>query len=279
MNQGMYPGEPYFRDQDIHATHSYTRKFCGCMSLQGGGILACLIWLGINLYVTILSFQSRSPVFSYLDYHALMVTGSICIIFLVAALFAMFALVTNKPAILRLAHRSMWVVVFIFVINFFIDIILFGVQRPQFNDWCVSSSRELLGSSVNSTAVEEPQDDSNLYNCNKLWEDELKFAIVLFIMITICYMYWALCLWSYTQKQLYFLTLPFYPPGGHFGPGAGPAAAAGGMPPPATMMNLKPKKHNSADDEERGTKGRSMTARPGAWISSLFSRMSFSRKV
>ena len=44
MNQGMY-GEPYFHDQQIHATHSYTRKFCGCMSLQGGGILACLIWM------------------------------------------------------------------------------------------------------------------------------------------------------------------------------------------------------------------------------------------
>ncbi|KAG2217285.1 hypothetical protein INT45_005387, partial [Circinella minor] len=250
MNQGMY-GEPYFHDQQIHATHSYTRKFCGCMSLQGGGILACLIWMGINLYVAILSFQERSPVFSHQQVNALMVTGAICILFLVAALFAMFALITNKPAILRLAHRTMWVVVFIFVVNFFINIILFGVHRPSFKDWCINNSRNQLDAimSPNNNNTETTIDNiGNIYNCDKLWEDELKFSIVLFIMMTICYLYWALCLWSYTQKQIYYLTMDLYG-GGFTGPGGvgpggvGPHGVAGGggiPPPPATMMNLKP---------------------------------------
>lgn len=41
----LYP-EGVYREADlIHATHSYTRKCCGCMSLQAGGLLACGIWL------------------------------------------------------------------------------------------------------------------------------------------------------------------------------------------------------------------------------------------
>ncbi|KAI8136706.1 hypothetical protein BJV82DRAFT_638484 [Fennellomyces sp. T-0311] len=255
-------GEPIFRDQEIHATHTYTRKFCGCMSLQGGGILACLIWLGLNLYGAILSFQDRSPIFSYLDHNALMVQGAVCVTFLFAALFALFALIANKPAILRNAHRTMWIVVFIFIINLFIDIILFGVQRPQFNDWCIDKSRNQLDDNVNITLVEQAQ-SANLYNCDKLWEDELKFAIVLFVMIAICYMYWALCLWSYAQKRLYFFQ-PFIPP--HFGP-TGPAAGA--MPPPhGTLMNLKPQR---SDDLERGSPD--ITARAGTWLSSMLSRL------
>ncbi|KAI9253767.1 hypothetical protein BDA99DRAFT_518930 [Phascolomyces articulosus] len=286
MNQGMY-GDPFMYDQHFHAAHSYTRKFCGCMSLQGGCILACLIWMGINLYVAILSFQERSPVFSYQDKKALMVTGAICIVFLVAVLFAIFALISIKPAILQSAHRTIWIVVFIFIINFFVNIVLFGVNRPNFKDNCVENSRGLLGGNVNSSDVEANQDDSNLYNCEKLWEDELKFAIVLFIMLTIAFLYWALCLWSYSQKQKVYFARDFMytvgmAPGGPAGvPPPGVAAATGGIPPgPATMMNLKPKRgenNNNNFDQERGSTMDSSpemaTRTNNRWLSSLFSKM------
>lgn len=69
------------------------------------------------------------------------------------------------------------------------NVIVYGVQRPQFNDWCVNRSRDLLDTNNNGTQINftPNQAGSDLYNCNKLWEDELKFAIVLYIMISICY--------------------------------------------------------------------------------------------
>lgn len=86
----------------------------------------------------------------------------------------------------------MWMVVFIFIIDLFANIIVYGVQRPTFVDWCVTRSRNELDDQItngNGTQVNfsPNQSGSDLYNCNKLWEDELKFGIVLFIMITICY--------------------------------------------------------------------------------------------
>lgn len=83
----------------------------------------------------------------------------------------------------------MWTVVFIFLTDLFVNVIVYGVQRPQFNDWCVNRSRDLLDTNNNGTQINftPNQAGSDLYNCNKLWEDELKFAIVLYIMISICY--------------------------------------------------------------------------------------------
>ncbi|KAL1935235.1 hypothetical protein VTP01DRAFT_4375 [Rhizomucor pusillus] len=239
-NQWMYP-EVDIRERSFHSTHPYARKFCGCMSLRGGGTLSCFIWLGLNLYGAVLSFQGRSPIYSYLDYNALMIQGAVCILFIVAAFFSLFALFMNKPAILRQSHRTMWVVVFIFITDLFVNIIIFGVQRPNFSDWCIDASRQQVQDQItnnNGTVLDftPNRTNSDLYNCDRLWQDELKFAIVLFIMITICFIYWAVCLWSYTQKQIYLLHDQF----GRQMAAAAAAGAAGAMPYQNTMMNIKP---------------------------------------
>ncbi|ORY94869.1 hypothetical protein BCR43DRAFT_494728 [Syncephalastrum racemosum] len=262
-NEWMYP-ELQIRERTFHAAHPYTRKFCGCMSLRGGCSLASLFWMGLNLYGAILSFESRSPIFSHLDYNALMIQGAICVLFIVVAIFSFFALFMNKPAVLRQSHRMMWMVVFIFIIDLFANIIVYGVQRSIFVDWCVTRSRNELDDQItngNGTQVNfsPNQSGSDLYNCNKLWEDELKFGIVLFIMITICYVYWALCLWSYTQKQIFLLQqqLQFYT-------GAGGVAAGVGMPPPpGAMMNMPPggKEKSYEDDGQR-----SLAQHVRAWL-------------
>lgn len=65
------------REEAYHATHSFTRKFCGCMSLRGGCAMACALWIvskcndpliqkvlivyasfkGLHLYCAILAFR------------------------------------------------------------------------------------------------------------------------------------------------------------------------------------------------------------------------------
>lgn len=86
----------------------------------------------------------------------------------------------------------MWVVVFIFITDLFVNIIIFGVQRPNFSDWCIDTSRQQVQDQItnnNGTVLDftPNRTNSDLYNCDRLWQDELKFAIVLFIMITICF--------------------------------------------------------------------------------------------
>ncbi|KAI9020697.1 HAD-like domain-containing protein [Phycomyces nitens] len=203
-------------------------------------VLGGPIWkgvLGINLYFSVLSFQYRSPLFSYLNHTALLVQAIICLVFAFASLIGLFSLFVNKPAVLRQSHRFIWMINMVFIIDLFVNIILFGVQWPQFSSWCVSRSREILDDTItvdysngdNFTATYLPNVvGSDLYNCNKLWQDELKFGISIYVMIVICYIYWALCLWSYTQKQMIVL---------HYELQAHAAAAAGI---PEQMMNLKP---------------------------------------
>ncbi|KAI8342620.1 hypothetical protein BC941DRAFT_499028 [Chlamydoabsidia padenii] len=212
----MYPYPdilPQQRSRTLHAAHSYTRKFCGCMSLRGGCTVASFIWMGLNLYGCILAFQGRSPIFSYIDRVALMIQGAICLIFVLVALFAFFAVFVNMPGSLSFAHRSIWLMVVVFLIDFFVNIVLFGVQQLQFQDWCINKSRGAIRSelseviaSTNGTTAQltfAPNvPGSDLYNCTRLWQDEVKFSVIVFVMISVCYVYWATCLWSYEQKVL-----------------------------------------------------------------------------
>ncbi|SAM03011.1 hypothetical protein [Absidia glauca] len=210
----MYPYPdilPQQRSRTLHAAHSYTRKFCGCMSLRGGCTVASFIWTGINLYGCILAFQGRSPIFSYIDRTALMIQGAICLIFVLVALFAFFAVFVNMPGSLSFAHRSIWMIVIVFLIDFFVNMVLFGVQQPQFQDWCINKSRGSIRTELQSVVLSNNGTQlsftanvpgSDLYNCTRLWQDEVKFSVITFVMMAVCYVYWATCLWSYEQKVL-----------------------------------------------------------------------------
>ncbi|KAI7866142.1 hypothetical protein BDF14DRAFT_1816599 [Spinellus fusiger] len=235
----------------IHANHTYTRKFCGCMSLRGGSALACTLWLAIHLYVCVLSFQQKSPIFSYLDKNATIILAVICLVFSFAALMGLFSLFVNKPALLQHSHRLIWWIVIVFLIDMLVNSILFGIQWSQFNAWCVDRSRsrtdeEISATFANGTSIQLTLTPSlmgsDLYNCNRLWQDELKFSIAIYIMLMICYTYWALCMWSYTQKQKIVLHYELQRHATRAGAGAGI-----GIRGPEAMMNLKPSAVNPAD--------------------------------
>ncbi|KAI8388751.1 uncharacterized protein BYT42DRAFT_642911 [Radiomyces spectabilis] len=240
--------QPEERVEAFHAKHSFTRKFCGCMSLRGGCAIACGIWMGVNLYACILAFQSRSPFFSHLDHKTLMVQGGVCLLFALIAFYTLFALFSDSLRSLHHAHRAMWFTVCVFIIDFFVTIVIFGMQEQQYYDWCASKSRNIVdehvsAQTVNGTQLQfsftPSQGSRDFYNCNKLWQDEMKFAIAIFIVISICYIYWAICLWSYSQKLFRIARGPsnFLPPG--------PVA-----PMIPGMMNLRPGTQEEALEEK-----------------------------
>ncbi|KAI9277109.1 hypothetical protein BDA99DRAFT_126904 [Phascolomyces articulosus] len=169
-------------DSHYHARHSFTRKFCGCMSLRGGCAIVCAFWAGLHLYIAIMAFQLSNPVFSYLDRIALNVMGGICVLFVTISFYDLISLFLESMLLLRIAHRLTWIVVAFFLICYFVCIILFGIQKQQFREWCIESAFTDQGYQQDmSFQVAE------VYNCDKLWEDELKLAIAIFMICAACY--------------------------------------------------------------------------------------------
>ena len=112
---------------------------------------------------------------------------------------------------LRRSHRSTWIMVILFLTVYFVNMIVFCVQRTQFNNWCLDRSRsstiDTLSNlknnsttfvannitSFNSSSVTGYQSlipGSDLYNCSRLREDEIKFSIVLFVILFTLYVSW-----------------------------------------------------------------------------------------
>ncbi|KAI9311622.1 hypothetical protein BX666DRAFT_910792 [Dichotomocladium elegans] len=200
MSPWNYP-EFQIQAEAVHARHSAVRKFCGCMSLRPGCALACALWIGINLYCAILAFRYSSPIFSYLNGYALVIFGAICLLFTIAAVFGLICLFVESAALLRTGHRVIWVVVVIFLMDYFGTIIVFSIEEEDYTTWCIQNVPAAVNSRINSTIAAIPSTvGTEIFNCHKLWEDELKLGIALYIIVFICYLYWAACLWSFAQK-------------------------------------------------------------------------------
>jgi hypothetical protein len=135
-----------------------------------------------------------------------------------------------------MAHQLTWLAVFGFLTDAFINIIVFGVLQGDFQTWCMNRSKgyvdeqitAILGNGTQITMNFTPsQDGTDIYNCHKMWEDELKLGIVVWIVFALVYvsimnettqnkhadvsnqpsyrqLYWATCLWSYSQKKRLF---------------------------------------------------------------------------
>ncbi|OBZ88536.1 hypothetical protein A0J61_03415 [Choanephora cucurbitarum] len=171
-----------------------------------GGPLVCFIWLTNPLLLLkhVVGDQYVCLCFGISREEPLNIT-----------LFVFLASIKRSPWQLRRSHRLTWVMVIIFLTDLFVSIVLFGVQKQQFRDWCVQNSREDVSSFLTS---EEPYKNSfnsstpiifaskqpnnnNIYNCEKLWEDEIKFACILYVILFTLYVHFAFCFWRYTQER------------------------------------------------------------------------------
>jgi hypothetical protein len=114
------------------------------------------------------------------------------------------------PKQLRRSHRLTWISVILFLIDYFVNMVIFCVQRGPFTDWCLSKSRadtivELImqpydtaiftsqnitngiHTSQQVTGFTAIHPGSDLYNCSRLWEDEIKFSVVVFVIMFALY--------------------------------------------------------------------------------------------
>ncbi|CAO0791236.1 unnamed protein product [Mucor circinelloides] len=193
--------EPRYLDPKAHR-----RKCCTCMSLRGGCAVACAIWLGVNVYIATLSLQGYTPIFSFLNRPALITLASISIVFALVALWILYGLFVNLPNTLQSGVIFLFFIVPVYLLDVLANIFIFGIQKSLYMDWCLQSSQNrvdetMQGLNMNSTYYNiETLPPTNIYNCQKLWEDEIKFSLAIFILMTVCYIYWSLCVFYYYEK-------------------------------------------------------------------------------
>lgn len=187
--------------------NKFHRKFCGIMSLRGGCGIACAIWIGLNTYIATTAFLGYTLMFSHLDKTALIVLGSISIFFGLVALFILFGLFVDRPGILQLGFLLLVITVPIFLMDILGNTILFGVQKANYMDWCLGQSIGQVDEKIIATNGSQIQinyqsamNNSDLFHCHKLWEDEIKFSLCLLIVMSVCYIYWSACVFYYFDK-------------------------------------------------------------------------------
>ncbi|KAI8060988.1 hypothetical protein BC940DRAFT_310856 [Gongronella butleri] len=179
----------------VHTSHSSLRKCCGCIHLRVGSVLATFVWAGFSLYFAIISFQVKSPFFSYTQTAPAIVFGVVNLFLFIVSLLGVFCIFINSAQAVNYYIRMLWIMLFFVLGDAFINMILFGTYQGDYQTWCVNESQQAL---PNGTALATSGLD--YYNCSKLWQDEFKFTLICVSMMVILSLYWATCIYSYSHK-------------------------------------------------------------------------------
>ncbi|KAI8336698.1 hypothetical protein BC941DRAFT_53189 [Chlamydoabsidia padenii] len=186
--------KPHSKKRYVHTNHQSLRKCCGCIHLRMGAVFSCLIWAAFSLYFAVISFQSQSPFYSYMSQAPLLVFGVCNLALFIISLGGLFTLFLNLAHAVQVFSHSLWVAVFLVLADTFVNMILFATMRSEYQGWCTSAA---LSQISDTTHLDTTND---LFNCDKLWQDEFKFSLVCeFLMVNI-YLYWATCIYSYSHK-------------------------------------------------------------------------------
>ncbi|KAI8354098.1 hypothetical protein EDC96DRAFT_516827 [Choanephora cucurbitarum] len=197
------------KEQIIHSRNPYIHKFCGCIHLRIGAALACLIWMGLSLYFSILSFQAKSPFFSYIDSPTVLyIFGTINLIFFGISFGTLIPIYLKSTNGIRTSAIIIQFSVAIVLIDTFINTILFIVRRDQYLQWCIGSATDRLDSILSNDRFSANPND--VYNCQRTWESELKFTLLSTILMIVFYAYWAISIASYSVKLRIKLKLMMY---------------------------------------------------------------------
>ncbi|KAK4510265.1 translation machinery-associated protein 20 [Mucor velutinosus] len=174
-----------------------------------GATISCIIWMGLSLYFAIISFQAKSPFYSYINTTAIYIFGTINLVFFGISLGTLLPIYFKSYHGIKRATLFIFVALAFLLLDMLINTILFIVDRDNYVSWCIRSASLNLNSilqQVQSNGTQEPTttgfstEMGDFYNCSRTWEDELKFSIMMTIVMIMVYSYWAISLHSYSHK-------------------------------------------------------------------------------
>jgi hypothetical protein len=101
----------------------------------------------------------------------------------------------------------MWISIGVFVIlvDTLVNVIIFIVIQDDYKSWCIGSSSGALQTGVESALNSNATNinfSADFYNCQRTWEDELKFGMLSLIMMMIFYV--GLTLFAFSRYSTLF---------------------------------------------------------------------------
>ncbi|KAG1454851.1 hypothetical protein G6F46_008245 [Rhizopus delemar] len=143
------------------------------------------------------------PFYSYTDAPTgLYIFGTINLVLFGVCLGTMLCLLFRSQKGVRTASFAISITVFVLIADIVANTIMFIAKKDSYVQWCINTT----SASLNREFLDQQQqrqfsfNQQDFYNCNRTWEDELKFTILCTILIMALYTYWAFCLFSYAVK-------------------------------------------------------------------------------
>lgn len=152
----------------------------------------------MTLIVVILVFYSYMPSAPITVYGvcnlilSLVSVGGIFLIIYVRRIFKfilrkLIYFVKDVSRYIKGLSHAIFVSVFLVLVDTFINLILFITYKDQYSNSCITSSSNKLSTSLNNSSLSNDFLGQDYYNCHNLWQDELKFSIIFFILMLAFY--------------------------------------------------------------------------------------------
>ncbi|KAI8975972.1 hypothetical protein BDB01DRAFT_853475 [Pilobolus umbonatus] len=169
-------------------------------------LLGCIVFAPLSLYFAIISLQHQSLFFSHLPIPAMVVFGVLNIMHCLSSIVAFALLITNHVACLNSATQYLIVSASFVSISALVNIVLYIVNRWEYYGKCLETSSSTFISEVYPHATVPSLAVTDYYNCDKLWKDELKFAITFWVAMVAFFIYCVYGYYRYAYTHKYTVT-------------------------------------------------------------------------
>ncbi|KAI9473870.1 MAG: hypothetical protein EXX96DRAFT_579703 [Benjaminiella poitrasii] len=174
--------------------------------------------------------MQQSPFYSYIQDVPLIAFGAVNLLFGIVTFFSLLIflirtsrlrmlpgpgfikiLMASKTTVFTITGNAIGVLA-IAVVNF----VFFVIDKAGFNNWCIRASADYFEETYNSTLIDQsnnittggqanitanPLDRTmDIYNCERLYKDEIKWSLLALIIMFIVYIHWILII---AAKQSY----------------------------------------------------------------------------
>ncbi|CAO3596718.1 unnamed protein product [Absidia cylindrospora] len=184
--------------QDQYKRSRLHPRCCGCFPNWFGSLLGCLIMSGFSFYFAVLSFMQKSPFYSNLETAPLIVFGVVNIIFGLVTLFTLIMIVISHRVFDRHLVYILGMAAAAVVIDTLANFIYFIANPKTFHDWCISDGLFQIQDNMNMNSTLPLESD--YYNCERLFNDEIKWSLLCVVLIFLLYTHWTVFIATFIGK-------------------------------------------------------------------------------
>ncbi|CAO3684513.1 unnamed protein product [Rhizopus stolonifer] len=183
---------------------------CGFIDSSANDIIICFFWAAISFYFAVLAFLQKSPFYSYVQTVPLVVFGAVNLLFGVVTLCGIVLLLLRARIDVRIigmyqSRKTVFAitanaiaVLIVTLVNF----ILFVMNKSGFFNWCINSAKDAV-TDINSNSTIPLENGIDNYNCQRLYQDEIKWSFLCFAVMSVVYIHWILIITARTTYQFF----------------------------------------------------------------------------